>query len=143
MVGDTGQITVLLIPEDGQVASDAWQSECEKLARVMASYVSDGDVRVRPETASALPGSSEHARGLLATFSTLVISGLRSDNATSAVGHVWDALTEWMKRRRGCRCVIKLADGSEFYFENLAKEEALKLLEARTRPKRASALDKK
>jgi hypothetical protein len=141
MADDPGPLTLLLIPEDGNEQSDAWQTECEKLSRVIASAVAEMDIAVRPIPRNIESAGGERSRGSLVTFSNLVISGLSAGVVTPAIGCIWDTLTEWMKRRSGCRCVIKLADGSRFYLENLTKEQALKLLKSRER--RTSGIERK
>lgn len=135
MTDDPGPLTLLLIPEDGNERSDAWQTECERLSRLLSSAVAEIDVAVRPISREVELAPGERGRGYASTFSNLAISGLSVATVSPAIGRVWDTLTEWMKRRSGCRCVIKLPDGSEFQFENLSKEEALGLLKSRERRK--------
>ena len=134
MAEPTDLLTLMLIPEDGREHSAAWQTECERLSRVIASALSD--VGVRPVPADIESPDGEALRGSFSSFSNLAISGLNAGVATQAIGPIWDTLTDWMKRRSGCRCVIKLADGSEFQFENLTKQEALDLLKSRERKER-------
>jgi hypothetical protein len=135
MANDPDPLTLLLIPEDGNERSDAWQTECEKLSRAIASALSEIDVAVRPIVKETQSKDGERPRGSFASFNNLAISGLKTAVVTSAIDRIWDTLTEWMKRRSGCRCVIKLADGSEFYFENLTKEHAWQLLKSHERKK--------
>jgi hypothetical protein len=142
MADAPGPLTLVLIPEDGNEHSDAWQAECEKLSRLIASVVSEMDVAVRPIPREVESGPDERPRGYLSTFSNLAISGLDAATLGPAIGRLWDTLTEWMKRRSGCRCVIKLVDGSEFYFENLTKQDALQLLRSRERRKPGVRIDK-
>jgi hypothetical protein len=122
---------LILNPEDGQATSDSWQSECERLGRQLRTSLSDFDVSVQPLVTEAVPSPDGRSRGDATIFSSLLISGLETGSAVAAVGRLWDALTEWMKRRAGCRAVIKLDDGSEFHFENLTKDDAIKLLRSR------------
>ena len=135
MTDDSGPLTLVLIPEDGNEQSDAWQTECQRLSRLLASAVAEMEVTVRPISKEVELATGERGRGVASTFSNLAISGLSVATVSPAIGRVWDTLTDWMKRRSGCSCVIKLGDGSEFHFQNLSKEEVLGLLKSRERRK--------
>ena len=117
---------VRLLPEAGEETDSDWQEECSQLVRRVRDEVEGLEVDVVPTTGDLELGQGEQARSVDAlTFSTFVMLALSPGVIQALVERFSDAVSGWMQRRKGCRCVIKTPDGSEFAFENLSKEELL------------------
>ena len=128
MIDNACHATLIFLP-DRDVRSDAWEAECERLARQLAQSLLDERCTIRPERKEKDADPLGQSRSDVSmSFSSLMISAVNPSVLTSAVGGLWTVLSEWLKRRSGSRCVIRTPDGSEFQFENLTKDEALHLL---------------
>lgn len=126
---DTNSGLILsLVPASGDASDSAWQDECRAF---LTTLKADSEVEAAPLTG---PTSDGNARSLsLKSFSDIALTVIGSANAGAAASRLWDLLNAWLKRRHGCRCVIKTRDGSEFVFNQLSKEEAVRMLSAHLR----------
>ena len=129
MTDHSRELELILVPESDDPADNSWQEECRRLAARLASEVS-GDATLTPAPAAAGPALGEGVRAIdMVTFSTLLLTVLPASAMPGVAARVWDVLHEWLGRRRGCRCVIKGRNGSEYVFDNLTKDELLKMME--------------
>ena len=121
-------LVLSFVPSSGDPTDASWQEECRELLQAL---------RVDPALEAmpvAQPGSREGTRALdFKNFHELALAIAGSASAGAVASHVWELLTSWLKRRRGCSCVIRTQDGSEFTFSDLTKEEALRLLSQQLR----------
>ena len=110
-----------LIPESGDPLDNAWQEECRRFS---LSLKESNEITVAIQTLSSPDGA--RGNGLQA-FNQIAV-GVAEHAATAAVAsRLWDLLTGWLQRRRGSTVRIRTSDGSEFAFNDLTKDEALRI----------------
>lgn len=117
------RITISLMPESGDPTDSRWHDECLSLVNMLRA---DSELDVQPATRRS---HDPNARNLdLRAFQDITVTVLGGASVGAAAPRVVDALNTWLKRRNGCQCTIRTADGSEFVFNNLSKDEALEML---------------
>ena len=124
----TDRLTISLVPESGDPTDSRWQDECLGLVNMLRA---DSELEVKPATRRS---GDPSARALdLRAFQDITVTVLGSATVGAAAPRIFDALSTWLKRRHGCQCVIRTADGSEFVFNNLSRDEALRMLASHLR----------
>jgi hypothetical protein len=126
---ESSTLEISLVPESGDPSDSGWQEECRRLCATLQREART-DIAIVPRSVSGEVGS-DSLRGFDAvTFSTLILTCLKTDAASGAARRLWDVLRAWLDRRRGCRCVITTPD-AQYVFENLTQDELLKLMRRR------------
>ena len=121
----TIELTLVADAEDAD--DNQWQEECRQLAKFLRTELSS-HARVQPAQVSPTTVLGETSRAVDAgTFSTLLFTVFSAEALPSVAARVWDAVNDFLKRRRGSRAIIR-RKGSEYVFENLTKDELLEVM---------------
>ena len=120
---------VELFPESGDSLDSDWQEECRRLVARLKGEIPNQEAELVTDTRTPSGKLGEGTRALdAALFSSFFIFVQQTGMLDGLAGRLCEILNQWLERRKGCRCVIKFPDGSEFTFDNLSKDELLSIM---------------